>query len=72
MVNTDCFIGFRRSLETQMEAQRKKDTSKSASKRQQHSFAVTVNALKVNLRNWAIQATNFRPNPFHANSTLNV
>ena len=30
-----------------MEAQRKKDTSKSASKRQQHSFLVTVNALKV-------------------------
>ena len=30
-----------------MEAQRKKDTSKSTSKRAQQSFAVTVNALKV-------------------------
>ena len=38
---------FRRSLETQMEAQKKKDTSKSANKRQQHNFVVTLNALKV-------------------------
>jgi hypothetical protein len=40
-------LDFRRSLQAQMDAQKKKDSTKSISKRSQNTFSVTIHALKV-------------------------
>ena len=43
----DDIFSSRRSLQAQMEAQKKKDTTRTTAKRAQINFAVTIHALKV-------------------------